>query len=148
VLSSVVKVGDMLYLSGRSASCPAAGLAEGGIGPETHQALENIKRVLRPGSSDGAGGEIFLSHLADVADFRAMNESAGRSGRRPAGADHGGGGGVVMPGSRSGVHCPRRDRNMATDFTGHSSSIISSAANKRLLKTPQRGAFEGQSTSS
>lgn len=75
VLSSVVKVGDMLYLSGQLGFVPGGqGLAEGGIGPETRQTLENIKRVLEAAGSAMERVVKCTVYLADVADFRAMNE--------------------------------------------------------------------------
>lgn len=74
-LSAVVKVGDMLYLSGQLGFVPGGrGLADGGIGPETRQTLENIQRTLE---AAGSGMERVIKctvFLADVADFRAMNE--------------------------------------------------------------------------
>ena len=75
VLSSVVKVGDMLYLSGQLGFVPGGrGLAEGGIGPETRQTLENIKRVLEAAGSSMERVVKCTVFLADVADFRAMND--------------------------------------------------------------------------
>jgi len=77
VLSSVVKVGDMLYLSGQLGRVPGAGLAPGGIGPETRQALENIKGALE---ATGSGMDRVVKctvFLADVADYAAMNEVYG-----------------------------------------------------------------------
>jgi len=51
--SEAVKVGDLLYVSGQIGNMPGTlTLALGGIGPETHQALDNIKAILdRHGSS-------------------------------------------------------------------------------------------------
>ena len=75
VLSSVVKVRDMLYLSGQLGFIPGGrALAEGGIGPETRQTLENIKRVLEAAGSSMERVVKCTVYLADVADFRAMNE--------------------------------------------------------------------------
>jgi len=74
VLSSVVKVGDMLYLSGQLGRVPGAGLAEGGIGPETRQALENIKRTLEATGSAMHRAVKCTVFLADIADYAAMNE--------------------------------------------------------------------------
>jgi enamine deaminase RidA (YjgF/YER057c/UK114 family) len=45
--SEAVKVGDLLYVAGQIGSMPGTlTLAAGGIGPETHQALDNIKAIL------------------------------------------------------------------------------------------------------
>lgn len=72
-LSSIVKVGDMLYLSGQLGFAPGQGLVPGGIGPETKQAMENIKTLLE---SVGSGMDRVVKctvYLADVAEFQAMN---------------------------------------------------------------------------
>jgi reactive intermediate/imine deaminase len=73
-LSPIVKVGEMLYLSGQLGTSPGQGLAAGGIGPETQQTMENIKRLLE---QVGSGMDRVVKctvFLADIADFRAMNE--------------------------------------------------------------------------
>ena len=73
-LSSIVKVGDMLYLSGQLGTAPGQGLAAGGIGPETQQAMTNIKGLLE---QVGSGMDRVVKctvFLADIADFRAMND--------------------------------------------------------------------------
>lgn len=72
-LSPIVKVGDVLYLSGQLGFAPGAGLVPGGIGPETRQTMENIKRLL---DSVGSGMDRVVKctvYLADIADFQAMN---------------------------------------------------------------------------
>ncbi len=74
VLSAVVKVGDLLYLSGQLGAVPGQGLAPGGIGPETKQAMENIKRVVEAAGSAMDRVVKCTVFLADIADFRAMNE--------------------------------------------------------------------------
>lgn len=71
--SSAVRVGDTLYLSG-ALGIKDRKLAEGGTGPETAQALENIKaRLAEHGlkMSDVVKCTVFL---ADIKDFGAMNE--------------------------------------------------------------------------
>ncbi len=74
LLSPAVKVGDMLYLSGQLGFVPGGRLAEGGIGPETRQTLENIKRVLEAAGSSMEQVVKCTVYLADVTEFRAMNE--------------------------------------------------------------------------
>jgi len=72
-LSPIVKVGDMLYLSGQLGFAPGQGLVPGGIGPETRQAMTNIKTLLE---SVGSGMDRVVKctvYLADVAEFQAMN---------------------------------------------------------------------------
>ncbi len=73
-LSTVVRAGDILYLSGQLGTAPGKGLAEGGITPETKQTLENIKAVLE-GAGSGMDRVVKCTvFLADINDFRAMNE--------------------------------------------------------------------------
>lgn len=72
--SEAVRVGNVLYLSGKIGSIPGQGMAEGGIQAETRATLDNIKAALeRYGSSMD---RVFkcLVILADMDDFRAMNE--------------------------------------------------------------------------
>ncbi|MCL4865727.1 MAG: RidA family protein [Gemmatimonadales bacterium] len=72
-LSSIVKVGDMLYLSGQLGFAPGQGLVPGGVGPETRQTMTNIKTLLE---SVGSGMDRVVKctvYLADIADFQAMN---------------------------------------------------------------------------
>lgn len=72
-LSSIVKVGEMLYLSGQLGFAPGQGLVPGGIGPETKQTMENIKALLE---SVGSGMDRVVKctvYLADIADFQGMN---------------------------------------------------------------------------
>jgi len=73
--SDAVRVGDMLYLSGKIGNIPGTRqLAEGGIAGETRQALENIKASLEKyGSSLGEVVKCTV-FLADIAEWGAMNE--------------------------------------------------------------------------
>ena len=73
--SDAVKVGHMLYLSGKIGNIPGTPrLAEGGIQGETRQALENIKVSLEKyGSSMGEVVKCTV-FLADIAEWGAMNE--------------------------------------------------------------------------
>jgi 2-iminobutanoate/2-iminopropanoate deaminase len=72
-LSQVVKVGDILYLSGQLGFAPGQGLVPGGIGPETRQTMENIKRLLESVGSSMDRVVKCTVYLADVAEFQAMN---------------------------------------------------------------------------
>lgn len=72
-LSQVVKVGDVLYLSGQLGFAPGQGLVPGGIGPETRQTMENIKRVLESVGSSMDRVVKCVVYLADIAEFQAMN---------------------------------------------------------------------------
>src|SRR6266536_1681027 len=50
--SDAVRVGNILYLSGKLGTDPATGtLVPGGIGPETRQALQNIRTTLEANGS-------------------------------------------------------------------------------------------------
>ena len=74
VLSTAVKVGDIIFLSGALGTKPGGGgLAEGGIEGQTRQALENIKASAALAGAtmeDIAKCSVFLTN---VADFQAMN---------------------------------------------------------------------------
>ncbi len=73
--SDVVRVGDMLYLSGKLGTMSdGSGLAEGGIGPETRQALTNIRATLEKHGSDMDHVAKCLVMLADITEWPAMNE--------------------------------------------------------------------------
>ena len=73
--SDAVRVGHMLYLSGKIGNIPGTrNLAEGGIQGETRQALENIKASLeKHGSSLGEVVKCTV-FLADIKEWGAMNE--------------------------------------------------------------------------
>lgn len=74
VLSTAVRVGDIVFLSGTLGTKPGGGgLADGGIEGQARQALENVKAsvTLAGGSmADIAKCSVFLT---DVKDFQAMN---------------------------------------------------------------------------
>lgn len=74
VLSSAVRVGDIVFLSGSLGTKPGGGgLADGGIEGQTRQALENIKTSATLAGvtmADIAKCSVFLT---DVANFQAMN---------------------------------------------------------------------------
>jgi reactive intermediate/imine deaminase len=71
--SSVVKVGNMLYLAGQIGTDKGK-LVEGGIGPETKQALTNIRTVLEANGSDMAHVVKCTVFLADMKEWPAMND--------------------------------------------------------------------------
>jgi len=73
--SSAVRVGDIIYLSGQIGVLPGTTeLAEGGIGPETRQTMENIRQVLEYAGSALDRVIKCTVFLADIADYPAMNE--------------------------------------------------------------------------
>lgn len=73
--SDAVRVGHMLYLSGKIGNIPGTrNLADGGIQGETRQALENIRASLEKyGSSLGEVVKCTV-FLADIDEWAAMNE--------------------------------------------------------------------------
>jgi 2-iminobutanoate/2-iminopropanoate deaminase len=72
--SPVVRVGNMLYLSGQIGNrIGTRELVPGGVGAQTKQALENIKTVL-----EAAGSSLYrvvkcTVFLRDILDYDAMN---------------------------------------------------------------------------
>jgi reactive intermediate/imine deaminase len=74
VLSAVGKVGDMLYLSGQLGTAAGQGLVLGGIGPETTQTLQKIKEIVEAAGSSMERVVKCTVFLADIADYRGMNE--------------------------------------------------------------------------
>lgn len=73
--SEAVRVGNVLYLSGKLGTVPGEGLAEGGIIPETQQTMRNIADALeRYGSSMDEVVKCTV-FLADIADFRDMSRT-------------------------------------------------------------------------
>jgi len=73
--SDAVRVGNMLYLSGKIGNIPGTSeLAEGGIQVETRQALENIKSSLEKYGSSMSEVVKCTVFLADIAEWGEMNE--------------------------------------------------------------------------
>jgi len=72
--SALVRVGPMLYLSGQLGTDSTGHLISGGIGPETAQALANIRALLE---AHGSGLDRVIkctAMLADMAEWGAMNQ--------------------------------------------------------------------------
>ncbi len=73
--SEAVVAGDTLYVSGAIGVDPATGrLVEGGIGPETHQTMTNLKRAIEKHGSSMERVVKCTVFLADIAEWAAMNE--------------------------------------------------------------------------
>ena len=73
--SEATRVGDLLFLSGQLGTLPGTpNLAEGGIGPETRQTLENIKVTLQRYGSGLERVAKCTVFLADIGEWPAMNE--------------------------------------------------------------------------
>jgi 2-iminobutanoate/2-iminopropanoate deaminase len=72
--SALVRVGPTLYLSGQLGTDSTGHLVAGGIGPETAQALSNIRALLE---AHGSGLDRVVkctAMLADMAEWGAMNQ--------------------------------------------------------------------------
>jgi len=77
--SQGVEANGMLFISGQVAIDPVAGkLIEGGISEQTEQVMKNIMAILE--AAGYTAGDVVKSTclLADMADFKAMNEVYGR----------------------------------------------------------------------
>jgi 2-iminobutanoate/2-iminopropanoate deaminase len=103
--SAAVRAGSLLYVSGQLGTDSTLRLVSGGIGPETRQALENIRSIV-----EAAGGSMerivkCTVMLADIDDWGAMNQeyvkffSAGLPARSALGAN-----GLAM-GARVEIEC-------------------------------------------
>ena len=74
VLSSAVRVGDLVFLSGALGTKPGGGgLADSGIEGQTRQALENVKASAALAGVTMADIAKCTVFLTDVANFQAMN---------------------------------------------------------------------------
>ena len=74
--SNVKKVGNILYLSGQIGSLKPGEppLVEGGIEPETRQAMENIKLLLETNCSSMKQVFKCTVMMADITEWSVMNE--------------------------------------------------------------------------
>lgn len=73
--SSAVRAGNTLYLSGNLGNIPGTlTLAEGGIGAETRQTMDNISAVLEQFDSSLDDVVKCTVFLADIKEWGAMNE--------------------------------------------------------------------------
>ncbi|MEE2524831.1 RidA family protein [Hyphobacterium sp. HN65] len=85
--SSVVRAGDMLYVSGHLGRHPGTTeIVEGGAGPETTQTMANIETSLALAGADLSDLVTCTVYLTDMADYPAMNEAyaAALNGHQPA----------------------------------------------------------------
>jgi 2-iminobutanoate/2-iminopropanoate deaminase len=100
--SQAVSYGNLLFVSGQLAIDPASNklLAQLDIEGQTRQVLDNIKAVL---AANGMGMEHVLSttvYLADVEDFKKMNQAYESYFSAPFPARATVGGAMVVPGAR------------------------------------------------
>jgi reactive intermediate/imine deaminase len=73
ILSDVVRVGNILYLSGKLGTDSTGKLVPGGIGPETRQTLENIKSTLEKNGSSMDHVIKCTVMLLDISERDQMN---------------------------------------------------------------------------
>ncbi|XP_022660136.1 uncharacterized protein LOC111249929 isoform X1 [Varroa destructor] len=72
--SHAIKSGNMVYTSGQVGSHPdTRALVDGGITPETRQALKNLKRILEHAGSSMAEVVKCTIFIADMKEFVDMN---------------------------------------------------------------------------
>jgi len=71
--SEAVRVGDIVFLSGVLGTDSTGRLVPGGIGPETKQALENVKSALERNGVSMDRVVKCTAMLADIAEWGAMN---------------------------------------------------------------------------
>lgn len=72
--SEIVRVGEMLYLSGQMGTVPGTlGLVEGGLAAEAQQALQNVQRALEAHGYTLRHVVKCTVMLADMADWPAFN---------------------------------------------------------------------------
>jgi len=73
--SQAIRAGDFVFCAGQTPIDPATGrLVEGDIQAQTRQVLENLRAVLQAAGTDLQHAVKTTVFLADMADFKAMNE--------------------------------------------------------------------------
>ena len=74
-LSQAIRAGEWIFASGQLGNDPRSRrLAEGGIGPETRQVLENLKAVLEAAGSSMEKVVKVTIYMVDLGEVLAMNE--------------------------------------------------------------------------
>ncbi len=72
--SDGILAGNTLYVAGQEGSDDSGKLAEGGIGPETAAALDNIQKVLKAAGFELKDVVSVTVYLADIHEFADMNK--------------------------------------------------------------------------
>lgn len=72
--SDGIVVGNTLYVAGQEGTGDTGKLKEGGIGPETQAALENIEKVLKAAGFQLKDVVTVTVYLADIHEFGDMNK--------------------------------------------------------------------------
>ncbi len=76
VFSPGIRTGNLIFLSGAIGARPGTmEVVEGGIGPETTMALENLQTVLQAAGADMDDVVKCTVFIDDIADFDAMNQA-------------------------------------------------------------------------
>jgi 2-iminobutanoate/2-iminopropanoate deaminase len=76
--SQAIRAGSLLFLSGQVPLDPATGaLVAGDIGAQTHRVMQNLKAVLEAAGSSLDAVVKTTIFLADLGDFKAVNEVYG-----------------------------------------------------------------------
>ena len=76
--SQAVRVNDLLFVSGQVATDQSGALIDGGIGPESHQVMRNIRDIIhRRGLQmiDVIKCTVFLANVAEWGDFNEVYKS-------------------------------------------------------------------------
>ncbi len=71
--SAAVRVGDLLFLSGQLGTDSSTNLVPGGIGPETRQAMENIRGLLTRAGATMDDVVKCTAMLTDLSEWPTMN---------------------------------------------------------------------------
>lgn len=73
--SQAVRAGGFVFVSGQIPTDPKTGVfVEGGIVEQTHQVMRNLKALLEAAETSLEGVVKTTVFLADMGDFKAMNE--------------------------------------------------------------------------
>lgn len=71
---AIKSLGGLIWLSGQIGNLPGErSVVPGGVGPETRQVMENIRRVLDAAGTSFARVVKCTVFLTDISDFAAMN---------------------------------------------------------------------------
>lgn len=69
-----IVAGDTLYIAGQEGTNDAGKLAEGGVGPETTAALDNIQKIVKAAGFEMKDIVSVTVYLADIHEFPDMNK--------------------------------------------------------------------------
>jgi len=76
--SQAIRAGELLFVSGQVPLDPATGtLVEGDIGVQTHRVMQNVKAIVEAAGASLDAVVKTTIYLADLGDFKAVNEVYG-----------------------------------------------------------------------